>query len=377
MKQKKIIFAALLAAALLALIGGYSFYEVQQSRQRVSSLTASLQEKEEELAALQETLSQTEDSLAGQADYVKELTAQIDSLAGFADTDEDGGTSGKDTKDEASGKSSKDEASGTGSKSQKDGTDKTDAANQDYQDKYPNLYSQAEYEKREKAGKNGKDEKNGSSQDKETEKFVYLTFDDGPSDLTPKVLDLLDQYDAKATFFVVYKDEEAYTEYLSEIVSRGHTLALHSYSHDYKKIYASVDAFLADFQKVYDWVYEETGVRPTLFRFPGGSNNGKKSITDEIIAEMERRGFLYYDWNVSSGDGSNLTTSDNILENICTNVGNYDFPVVLMHDGPGKHATLNALPQVLKTLEKKGYSFQALDESMEPVQYQRSSRSKE
>lgn len=365
MKQKKIIFAALLAAALLSLIGGYSFYEVQQSRQRVSDLSASLQEKDKEIAALQETLSQTEDSLAGQTDYVKELTEQIDKLAGFNETDSE------DT-DENDSKSSGEDSKG-GSK--KDSADKADSEAKDEKDKYPELYSQAEYEKREKdknSGKNGKDGNGG-----ETEKSVYLTFDDGPSDLTPKVLDLLDEYDAKATFFVVYKDDKEYTQQLSEIVSRGHTLALHSYSHDYQKIYASVDAFLSDFQKVYDWVYEETGIRPTLFRFPGGSNNGKKSVTDEIIAEMERRGFLYYDWNVSSGDGSNLTTSDNILENICTNVGNYDFPVVLMHDGPGKHATLNALPQVLKTLQKKGYSFLALDETMEPVQYQRTSRRKE
>lgn len=100
---------------------------------------------------------------------------------------------------------------------------------------------------------------------------VYLTFDDGPSDLTPEVLDLLDKYDAKATFFVVYTDDEEYTSYLKEIVDRGHTIALHSYSHDYNKIYKSVDAFLEDFEKVYNWVYEETGVRPTLFRFPGAA----------------------------------------------------------------------------------------------------------
>ncbi len=367
MKQKKNIFAALLAVVLLVLLGsGYAFSEMQQSRQRVSSLTEQLQEKDEKVAALEETLSQTEDALAGQADYVKELTEQIDALTGFAEADtetDDDGDSGKNSKNKNS--------------SQKDGAQEETSGEKDYQEKYPELYSQAEYEKREKAKKSGKDGKGSGSAGEKTEKYVYLTFDDGPSDLTPKVLDLLDEYDAKATFFVVYKEDKEYTEYLSEIVSRGHTLALHSYSHDYQKIYASVDAFLSDFQKVYDWVYEETGVRPALFRFPGGSNNGKKSITDEIITEMERRGFVYYDWNVSSGDGSNLTTSENILENIVTNVGNYDFPVVLMHDGPGKHPTLNALPQVLKSLQKKGYSFRALDETMNPVQYPRTSRSKE
>ena len=203
---------------------------------------------------------------------------------------------------------------------------------------------------------------------------MYLTFDDGPSDLTPQVLDLLDEYDAKATFFVVYKDSKEYTKLLSEIVKRGHTLALHSYSHDYKKIYASVDAFLEDFQRVYDWVYEETGQRPALFRFPGGSTNGKRSITDEIVKEMERRGFIYYDWNVSSGDGSQLTTTENIIENVTTTVGNQKFPVVLMHDGQGKNATLKALPSVLEYLKDNNYTFQALNETMKPVQYQRKSQ---
>ena len=92
-------------------------------------------------------------------------------------------------------------------------------------------------------------------------------FDDGPSNLTPKVLDLLDQYDAKATFFVVCKNNEEYEEYLSEIVKRGHTLALHSYSHDYNKIYASKDAFLKDYQQVFDWVVENANYTPSLFQF--------------------------------------------------------------------------------------------------------------
>ncbi|MDO5126956.1 MAG: polysaccharide deacetylase family protein [Eubacteriales bacterium] len=200
---------------------------------------------------------------------------------------------------------------------------------------------------------------------------VYLTFDDGPSDLTPEVLDLLDKYDAKVTFFVVYTDDEEYTSYLKEIVDRGHTIALHSYSHDYNKIYKSVDAFLEDFEKVYNWVYEETGVRPTLFRFPGGSTKGKKSIVNDIIAEMERRGFIYYDWNVSSGDGSNLTTTENILENVCTNVGSFDQPVVLMHDGVGKNATLKDIPMLLEILAEEGYEFCLLDKNLKPIQYKR------
>ena len=235
-----------------------------------------------------------------------------------------------------------------------DSDDKKNDTTSSYEKKYPDLYAGATF-----------------SDDNTSDLKVYLTFDDGPSDLTPQVLDLLDKYNAKATFFVVHTDNEEYTSYLKEIVDRGHTLALHSYSHDYNKIYKSVDAFLEDFNQVYNWVYEETGVRPTLFRFPGGSTNGKTAVVNDIIAEMERRGFIYYDWNVSSGDGSNLTTTENILENVCTNVGNFDQPVVLMHDGAGKNATFKALPTILKTLADEGYEFCSLDEHLTPVQYKR------
>ncbi|MEG2093815.1 MAG: polysaccharide deacetylase family protein [Lachnospiraceae bacterium] len=271
-------------------------------------------------------LAEKDSYIAGQTDYIAELTTQLAHCQNLLDT--------SDSKD-------------------KNDSDKADASSD--QTKYPDLYSQAFFDKK-------------APQDS-LEKVVYLTFDDGPSDLTPKVLDLLDEYHVKATFFVVHTDNPTYTAYLKEIVNRGHTLALHSYSHDYGKIYKSVDAFLADFEQVYNWVYETTGQRATLFRFPGGSTNGSRDTVNSIITEMQRRGFIYYDWNVSSGDGSNLTTSQNIIDNICSNVAAFHEPVVLMHDAAGKNATLNALPSVLKKLSNDGYEFRGLDADMEPVQY--------
>lgn len=184
-------------------------------------------------------------------------------------------------------------------------------------------------------------------------------------------MDLLDQYNAKATFFVVQKNNEAYEDYLSEIVERGHVLGLHTYSHDYNEIYRSVDAFLADYEKVYDWVKEKTGYTPSLFRFPGGSNNGSSYVGRQIIREMTRRGFTYFDWSVSSGDGSNLTTTQNIIDNVCSHVGTVELPIVLMHDGSGKDATLAALPTVLKYLSDEGYEFRSLDQNVEPVQFRK------
>lgn len=323
--MKKTTFRILCTLCLILLAGAciFLYLDRQRSLKKTASLEQALHEQDKELDDLKNSLEEANDRVRDQKDYVQELTAQIDDMAVWAGDKQVGGA-------------------GSGQAPS-------------YQEKYPELYAQATYDKLHT----------------ETAKAVYLTFDDGPSDLTPQVLDLLDEYNAKATFFVVYKEEKEYTKYLSEIVKRGHTLALHSYSHNYKKIYASVDAFLEDFQKVYDWVYDETGQRPALFRFPGGSTNGKRAIVDEIVEEMQRRGFIYYDWNVSSGDGSNLTTSDDIIENITTNVGSKEFPVVLMHDGPGKHATLRALPTVLKNLKDKGYSFESLDETMTPVQYKR------
>lgn len=321
MKKIPVILLSLLLVSLL-ILGGLFFFTYSRKESDAKAENKTLQSN---IASLQEQLQQKEDFISGQEEYINELTTQLADCQTTTDSEEE-----EDEDDE-------------------------DNTSSSYEKKYPDLYAGATYSE------------DGDSSDLK----VYLTFDDGPSDLTPEVLDLLDKYDAKATFFVVYTDNEEYTSYLKEIVERGHTLALHSYSHDYDKIYKSVDAFLSDFETVYNWVYEETGVRPTLFRFPGGSTNGKKSVVNDIIAEMERRGFIYYDWNVSSGDGSNLTTTENILENVCTNVGSFDQPVVLMHDGVGKNATLKALPTLLETLAEEGYEFCSLDENLTPIQYKR------
>ena len=336
MKKNVLIILCLLAAAGLGGLCTWQYLRQQDSLEALAQSQKQTEETAGKVTELEETLADREAYIKGQEEYVSELSSQLAAL-------------------EALGEENSDEEE----------TDDGEEEDNPYQYDYPELYAQAEYDRRHPA----------EDDDEEKEKkTAYLTFDDGPSSLTPKVLDILDEYNAKATFFVVYKDDAEYTSYLSEIGKRGHTLALHSYSHDYKKIYASVDNFLADFEKVYDWVYEETGLRPTLFRFPGGSTTGKRAVVDEIVEEMERRGFIYYDWNVSSGDGSNLTTTENIIDNVTSTIGYQDFPVVLMHDGPGKNATLRALPTVLEMLTEEGYEFETLNETMKPVQYVRKRR---
>ncbi len=345
--MKKVPFTAVLICAILLLCCcGFLAFHCLNLNNQCQSLEAEAFKLEEDNAKLLEDnskldtelsdstaqLEERESYVAGQKEYISELSEQIDSLSNDSDLDDADDNSQTDHD--------------TGDNSQ---TDNDDADNPD-EDDYPNLYAE-------------------DCAPKDAKKVVHLTFDDGPSSLTPKVLDLLDQYNAKATFFVVCKNNEEYAEYLSDIVARGHTLALHSYSHNYNTIYASKDAFLEDYEKVYDWVVENTGYTPSLFRFPGGSNNGSSYVMNNIIDEMHRRGFEYFDWNVSSGDGSNLTTTDNIIDNICSNVANVENPVVLMHDGAGKNATVRALPSVLQYLSDKGYEFSPLDKSVEPVQY--------
>lgn len=224
-----------------------------------------------------------------------------------------------------------------------------------YQKKYKNLYV--------------------SKKDAQSGKVVHLTFDDGPSQNTPKVLDILDKYDVKATFFVVYTEEEPYCDYYKEIVKRGHTLAIHTASHNYKQIYASVDAYLEDFNKIYSYVYEKTGVRPTLFRYPGGSTNCLSyNAGSAIMEEMERRGFTYYDWNVSSGDGGNQATRSTIYDWVTSKAVNLDESVVLMHDSGGKGETVAALPSIIETLQDAGCTFEPLTSSTEPVQFHSSKK---
>lgn len=204
------------------------------------------------------------------------------------------------------------------------------------------------------------------------QKIAYLTFDDGPSNLTPTVLDILEQYNAKATFFVIGTTNEEYQQYYKAIVDRGHTLALHSYTHNYQKIYASVDAFLGDYQQLFDLVYEKTGQVPSLFRFPGGSKNAYNSgVRSALMQEMENRGFIFYDWNVSCGDGSSKATKDSIYQKVMDEVQGYTHPVILMHDGQGHQETIAALPDIMKSLSEQGYVFEALNPDMKPTQFPR------
>ncbi len=201
-------------------------------------------------------------------------------------------------------------------------------------------------------------------------KTIYLTFDDGPSSRTPEILKILKDNGVKATFFVINGGK--HNHYMQDIVADGHTIALHSYSHDYAKIYASDEAYFADLQQISDVVYNETGVRTQLIRFPGGSSNTKskkynQGIMTRLTQEVERQGYVYFDWNLSSGDANGNSVPANTIINNCRKVPKSNAVIVLMHDAGAKRTTVEALPQVIAYYKAAGCTFAALDVSAPPA----------
>ena len=201
-------------------------------------------------------------------------------------------------------------------------------------------------------------------------KLCYLTFDDGPSPNTDRILDTLGRYGVKATFFVVGNSARsaAAQERMRRIVAEGHTLAMHSWSHDYKKVYSSVEGFLEDFYQLYQYIHQVTGEYPALFRFPGGSINGyDRGVYQEIIAEMTRRGFVYFDWNASAQDATVHPRPAWEISADCLRGIGRELVVVLAHDSAARSTTVDALPAIIEGYQNAGYTLAALHPGVEPV----------
>ena len=197
----------------------------------------------------------------------------------------------------------------------------------------------------------------------ECQKIAYLTFDDGPSENTLKILEILKEKQAVATFFVLGSTMTPEGEQaLKQMTDMGCKIGIHTYSHQKNVIYNSVQGFLDDFYKCYKQVYEITGEKPNIFRFPWGSyNKYSKPIKKNLVAEMDRRGFTYFDWNVSAEDSVGKPSEYSIMKNIMKDVTKYDQPVILMHDACINKLTVRMLPQVIDKLKELGYSFDTLD----------------
>ena len=191
-------------------------------------------------------------------------------------------------------------------------------------------------------------------------KVIYLTFDDGPGKYTNDVLDLLDKYGIKATFFTCVNGQP---NMVTKIYERGHSIAIHCKSHDYKVVYASEEAYFEDLFAIQDIIYECTGIRTTMVRFPGGSSNTASKFNPGIMTrlteQLNLQGFQYYDWNVSSGD-VNTKDSQVVLDNLINDVKNRKCSVVLTHAETKSH-TVDALEEFILWAFENGYTFLPLD----------------
>lgn len=193
---------------------------------------------------------------------------------------------------------------------------------------------------------------------------IYLTFDDGSSNLTNQILDILKEEGIKATFFVVSVNSTTKRAY-----DEGHAIALHSNTHNYSYIYSSVDNYFNDLNTVSNNVYNITGFRSKIIRFPGGSSNTisrnyKKGIMTELTGEVLNKGYIYFDWNIDSNDaGSDIYNSNNIYYNVVNNLSHSKTNVVLMHDSAGHEATVNALRDIISFGKTYGYTFDVINET--------------
>ena len=182
------------------------------------------------------------------------------------------------------------------------------------------------------------------------DKRIYLTFDDGPSRNTDKILDILKEYDVKATFFVVGKTDEESVRAYQRIVAEGHTLAMHSYSHKYSEIYASKESFEQDLRQLQEYLYQITGVWPRFYRFPGGSSNTVSKVDmKELIEYLNESGITYFDWNIASGDAiSGQLGKDTIVNNCIGGIKAKQECMILMHDASDKNSTVEALSLLIE-----------------------------
>lgn len=191
-------------------------------------------------------------------------------------------------------------------------------------------------------------------------KVIYLTFDDGPGAYTKSILNTLDKYGVKATFFVTHQFS-GYLPLLSEEANRGHSIGVHSYTHKWN-VYSSVDSYLNDFNMMNDTIEAYTGRRVKIFRFPGGSSNTvsknyANGIVSAIASDMTSRGYVYFDWDVDSNDAAGGSQTA-IYNNVIRGASRCSYCIVLMHDI--KKNTANELDNILNTLVSNGYKFGVL-----------------
>ena len=205
------------------------------------------------------------------------------------------------------------------------------------------------------------------------EKWVCLTFDDGPSKTTPDVLNALNTAGVHATFFVVATGyNEKYLPLLTEAVSAGHQIALHSASHEYSDIYRSSDAYWEDIALLKERIAPYVDAESIRYlRFPGGSTNtvsrryGGKGLMKQLKAEVEQKGWQWVDWNVCAEDAvGGHPSADTIYRNVVRETGQQTNCIVLMHDSASTRTTAEALPDIIRWYADQGFAFLTVAEAL-------------
>ncbi|MDE7439674.1 MAG: polysaccharide deacetylase [Clostridia bacterium] len=196
---------------------------------------------------------------------------------------------------------------------------------------------------------------NASFADARTEKAVYLTFDDGPSDrVTPKILDVLKEENVKATFFIVGSAAENRKYLIEREVNEGHTVAVHSYSHRYGEIYSSTENLLNDIDKCNKLIKSVTGNYSDVYRFPGGSYG----LSDKLVSAVKERGIKYVDWNASVRDAEYYSAPPEILYQSAVDTSKgHDTVILLAHDSTTKTTTAEALKKIIKYFKSQNFVF--------------------
>ena len=218
-------------------------------------------------------------------------------------------------------------------------------------------------------------EKNTNEKNTNEKNTVYLTFDDSVSHNTEDILDILKNYNIKATFYLT---GEANPEILKRMINEGHAIGNHTYSHNYEYIYSSVDNFFKDFYKEEAYLESIIGYKTKLVRLPGGSNNsvsknyGNENIMKEITDELKKRGYIYTDWNSEAKDATTKNiTSEQIKNNIFKTVSKDKDAIVLMHQTKGKETTVEALPSIIEKFQDMGFKFDIISENSYNIQFKK------
>lgn len=202
-----------------------------------------------------------------------------------------------------------------------------------------------------------------------SDKTIYLTFDDGPSFLTEQILDILQEKKVSATFFVIGSKINEYSNLIEREHNEGHTIAIHSDTHNYKYIYSSLDNYLNDFNSIRNKIHNITGTYPRITRLPGGTSNTiskkyKKGIITDITVWLDNNDYYYFDWNIDSLDASGKVSKEVILNSVINNLKTGD-NIVLMHDSSTKKTTVEALPIIIDYAKANGYTFARITKNTE------------